>query len=266
MRYLRRLILLLLLFTSAAYAELDTFVGVESIDTFVGVESIDEAVGVAIAGGAPPAGQDFIELWDFSGNIALDSNWDVETVSTETLDANGSVLVTPDGDDFKAYSGIYQTPVDSINQYGLVELANLNGNAGTIGATLRQASADGTGACYSLAVRWSGSEWQFGVERYTGISFGELIPAGTRINIATPVSGYFLGFAVTGTGDNTVFKYWDFGNSDPGVFSTWGAATQTQTGNPVTPVNTGNYIGVWIYFAQTGLNDHTYEEWRGGDQ
>jgi len=75
MKYLKWLILsVLLLCSTPANAEIDTFVGIESIDTFVGVESIDEAVGVTIASGGSdcPSGSSYLSAW--GGNYPSDTD------------------------------------------------------------------------------------------------------------------------------------------------------------------------------------------------
>ena len=151
-----------------------------------------------------------------------------------------------------------------------MKIGTFDENEGTLGALLRASATNGQGTQYVLACRWSGSVWQFSVERNTGITWGETV--GTRDNCDKPAAGAWIGFAVTGTGDDTVFEFWEW-PSDPGAFADWGTDNSgsgnqylAETANPVTALDTGAYTGIWFYHGISPTDIKTVDEWYGGDQ
>jgi len=215
-----------------------------------------------------PSFPNLSEQFNFSTDLSADANWDTNHNATNDLACDGDD-VKPPAEDNKTFAGIHQTAAGSITQCVAFELKSLHSNGGTFGAVFRAASAAGTGAQYVSTLRWSGSVWQFSCERFIGTSHQETI--GTPIDVTTPNSLDWFGFAVTGTGTGTVFDYWDFGASDPGEFSTWnshtgGSPTQTQTANPSTALDSGDYVGLWFYTSNTPARRHEIDTWYGGDQ
>jgi hypothetical protein len=212
----------------------------------------------------------FTENWDFSGNVEDDSNWDVWSNGTSTnLDADGDAIAAPIAENYKTYNAIYQTQTDSVDQAIKIEVKTYGDHDfyDNIRTIFRSTDADGTSNCYLMVVgpkdgstvylrvfttTWNGS----------GFDFSQI---GNDISITSPNNGDWLGFSVTGTGNDTVFKYWDFGGSDPGDFADWGAATQTITDNPGTAVDTGNYVGIGFYYS-SGAYTCEIDTWVGGDQ
>lgn len=212
----------------------------------------------------------YTENWDFNTPVEDDSNWVVEASSNpERLVADTDDVWIPWGTSlwrYKGYAAIYQDTCDSVSQCVKLEVKNQRDNGNTYGAILRAANADGSGAQYICTIRHSGSAWEFSVERLIGVSHQETI--GTRIGISAPSDGDWVGFAVTGTGNDTVFDYWDFGGSAPGDFSSWGSVTQSQTANPGTALDTGDYVGMYMYHG-SGVDSryaHEVDTWVGGDQ
>ena len=55
----------------------------------------------------------------------------------------------------------------------------------------------------------------------------------------------YFGFEVTGTGDNTELRVWDFDDTPPASRAAWGVADQTLTGNPNNAADVGKYVGLY---------------------
>ena len=205
---------------------------------------------------------DATEEFDFTSDLDADANWDsITTAASAELVVDGDA-VKPEVDSYETHNGIFQTGCDGVNQWALVQLKTLEGASGSFGCMLRQANADGSGACYGLKLN-GGIPWVFRIDRYSGATYQE--HCASDINDNTPTNGHWYGFSVSGTGNTgTTFNFWDFGASEPGDYGDWGDPTQTTTPDGgYTAVDTGAYIGLNFY---TGNNDeHSITTWRGGD-
>ena len=204
----------------------------------------------------------YSEQFDFTGNVKDDANWNVLKNSTAEVTTTGTDYVKMPSESNKAGICIHQTAADTLTQCVRIEVRTVAGAGGTVGAILRGAAADGTGDHYECTCRYSGSAWEFSVEISNGLSFTELV--GTRNSITAPNSGDWFGFSVEGTGASTQFKFWDFGASDPGEYSTWGAETSLEEGDPVTAIDTGYYTGIRFY-TSSPAKLHEVDTWYGGD-
>ena len=217
------------------------------------------------------ANPQFSDVFDWSGPLT-DGDWDVETNGTDVPNVASNLLYLPDSapaDDYNEYACIYQDACDGVEQAAKFKFGTIDENEGTIGVILRGAAADGTGAQYALACLYSGG-WGFASLSYTGRAYQSRI--GSDVSMDKPADGNWVGFSVSGTGNDTVFKFWEW-PSDPGNYENWGTDNGgsgnqylTQEGNPADARDTGAYTGIWHYHSDSDTDIKTISEWAGGDQ
>ena len=255
-------------------------------------DTIPDAIArmnVGILGGSAAPASAPAKLWateafDFSTDIDEDENWNVFTNGDETyLEADGAKVTLPAvaGGEFKKYIATWNTAASSVNHAIKIKFGqhNLILNAWqSAGVVFRCADAAGEGSQYQTIISRKGaSDYNVNFDQYTGVTFVDTF-ATSVINLLD--DNDWVGFSVTGTGASTVFKYWDFGGSDPGAYGSWGTATiawcdggsgcggttsiDFDDADPT--LNTGNYVG--FFFGTTDSDDVRAEflDWVGGDQ
>ena len=141
------------------------------------------------------------------------------------------------------WSGETSTP----DQFGRVQLTSRGDNSQ--GLIFRSTPTNGdVGPHYEVHVTGSEVKWEYVVDD----SYQNRPDACT---LSSPVQdGDWLGARVTGTGNDTVMEVFvsaaELGQ-DP---NTWSSPTCTLTGDPATPVNTGNRVGVRSYTLRQTLD------------
>lgn len=210
---------------------------------------------------------DDFESYADGADLGAQTNWTTRSAGLgdcKISDITTSKVLTADNDGTHAkcaaiFSG---QALGSIKQYVVIEINDYYSPAlDDLGVFLR-ATSDGSGNAYHVAYDGSGSEYSFFVMDANGSWGGEQ----DTVSATAPNDGDFIGIAVDdSTGTSATISIWDFGGTDPGGGpSTWGAADYTMDATGFNPVvDTGNYIGVYIY--GTASDVEKIESWRGGD-
>lgn len=208
------------------------------------------------------------------GSLANFNYTEVENGCTDGWEINTNELmfdVTGNNDCDNAHQFVrVDSDLDSVDQWCKIKFGGQNQWEGSYGCVFRTQSGAGVGT--HVAVRCNTAtctDARF--ERATDSTFGEALTATTDCDSGdgwtTIAENEWVGFSIEGTGNDTVYKTWDFAStSDPGDYSTWGTPTCTMTNDPVTPVDTGNRVGLKVYTGAAANADWlNFEEWAAGD-
>ena len=212
-------------------------------------------------------GLEFAETFDFTGQITANDSWTATSNGNVTNFVGDSTYAYMSaGNDYNYYHGVYITASGGITQAVKMKMGEASINTSLYngyGALLRCEAANPTGDCYRLYVKANNT----GVVRFATDYMTDFTSTdyGSDVTIDAITDGYWIGFAVTGTGAITVFSFWDFGTTDdPGAYSTWGDPTQTLDDTGLASyVDTGDYMGFFLSW-HTSAPHNTVNDWAGG--